>query len=394
MTTVHDRESVRAFTHHTHAACPARRAGPLSGLECGIKDIYDIEGHRTGFGNPDWLASHGPAERSATAVLRLLDAGAEVTGKTHTDEMAWSLFGENAHYGTPVNVNAPGRIPGGSSSGSAAAVAAGLVDFALGSDTGGSVRFPASLCGVFGMRPSHGRIPLDGVCPLAPSYDTVGWFTRDAATLERVGRVLLGDEGPAPGVGDVLIARDAFEWVGNEIENALAPAVARIEASLGTARRLSLEGEGFAEWSEAFRNLQAAEAWEQHGAWVESVHPRFGPGVRERFEYARTVEPGTVLAARQLRERLSERMASLLKGNAVLIMPTAPGIAPPVNSPAGPMNVYRAKCIGLLSVAGHARLPQINLPLVTMDGCPLGISLLAARGNDLLLLEAARAVSA
>ena len=179
-----------AFCRHTHVEMKGASHGPLLGLKFAVKDIYDVAAHRTGFGNPDWLRTHGPAAQTAPVVQRLLDAGADLVGKTHTDELTWSFTGENAHYGAPVNVNAPGRITGGSSSGSASAVAAGVVDFAVGSDTGGSVRLPASFCGILGMRPTHGRIPLDGVCPLAPSFDTCGWFARDAGVFERVGRTL------------------------------------------------------------------------------------------------------------------------------------------------------------------------------------------------------------
>lgn len=392
MSSILERDHVGAFTRHTHAECAGARHGPLSGLDCGIKDIYDIAGRPTGFGSPDWLATHPPATVTATAVLRLLDAGARVVGKTHTDEMAWSSLGENAHYGTPVNVNAPGRIPGGSSSGSAAAVAAGLVDFALGSDTGGSVRFPASLCGVFGMRPSHGRIPLEGVCALAPSYDTVGWFTREAGLLERVGRVLLSDPGAAAAPGSLLVAADAFEWAGDNVAQALRPALLRIEARWGVAAPVRIADEGFAAWAEVFRHLQAAEAWAVHGAWVREVRPQFGPGVRERFAHAAVVDAAVVQEAAALRATISDRLCRLLDGNAVLVMPTAPGIAPLRGSPQEAMNRFRARCMGLLSAAGHARLPQVSLPMASLDGCPLGISLLAAPGNDLMLLELARTV--
>lgn len=392
MSSILDRDPIGAFTRHTHAECQGAPEGPLSGLACGIKDIYDLSGHRTGFGSPDWLATHGPATATATAVRRLLDAGARVVGKTHTDEMAWSSLGENAHYGTPVNVNAPGRIPGGSSSGSAAAVAAGLVDFALGSDTGGSVRFPASLCGVFGMRPTHGRIPLDGVCALAPSYDTAGWFTRDAGLLERVGRVLLADQAAAAAPGSLLLAADAFDWAGDGVAHALRPALLRIEARLGASEPVRIADEGFAAWAEVFRHLQAAEAWAVHGAWVREVRPQFGPGVRERFAHAAVVDAVVVRDAAALRETISERLSRLLAENAVLVMPTAPGIAPLRGSPQEAMNPFRAHCMGLLSAAGHARLPQVSLPMATLDGCPLGISLLAAPGKDLMLLELARTV--
>lgn len=392
MSSILDRDHVGAFTRHTHAESPGAPEGPLSGLECGIKDLYDLAGHPTGFGSPDWLATHAPARATAPAVQRLLDAGARVVGKTHTDEMAWSNLGENAHYGTPVNVNAPGRIPGGSSSGSAAAVAAGLVDFALGSDTGGSVRFPASLCGVFGMRPTHGRIPLAGACALAPSYDTAGWFTRDAGLLERVGRVLLADQGAAAAPGHLLLAADAFEWAGDSVAHALQPALLRIQSRLGLAEPVRIADEGFAAWAEAFRHVQAAEAWAVHGVWVEAVRPTFGPGVRERFAHAATVDPGVVSEAMAMRESIAGRLSRLLAGNALLVMPTAPGIALLRGSPQDVVNPFRARCIGLLSASAHARLPQVSLPLGTLDGCPLGISLLAAPGNDLLLLAVARAV--
>src|SRR5207244_925589 len=151
-----------------------------------------------------------PARSTAVAVKRLLAAGANMVGRTHCDELCYSLTGENVHYGAPVNVNAPGRIPGGSSNGSAAAVAGKLVDFAVGSDCGGSVRIPASYCGILGMRPTWGRVPLDGAVPFGPSFDVVGWFARDAAILERVGRVLLGDRKEATKPKRLLVARDAF----------------------------------------------------------------------------------------------------------------------------------------------------------------------------------------
>src|SRR5262249_8171304 len=159
----------------------------------------------------------------------------------------YSLTGENAHYGTPINVNAPGRIPGGSSSGSAAAVAGGLVDFAVGSDTGGSVRAPASFCGIYGIRPTHGRGSLDGACPPAPSFDTCGWFARDPVLLERVGRVLLGDssyERP----GKLLIAEDAFTIAGDAVSRALGSAVERVSSRIGKPAAVTVAGEGLSQW--------------------------------------------------------------------------------------------------------------------------------------------------
>ena len=199
-----------AFCTDTEAFLEGAASGPLVGLSFAAKDIFDVAGHVTGAGNPDWKATHGPAEQTARVVQMLVDAGATMVGKTHTDELTRGILGENPHYGTPVNSRAPGRVPGGSSSGSAAAVAGGMVDFALGSDTGGSVRIPASFCGLYGLRPTHGRIPVAGLLQQAASYDTIGWFTRDAATFARVGSVIFGAEITPGRPVKLTIAEDAF----------------------------------------------------------------------------------------------------------------------------------------------------------------------------------------
>ena len=393
MKNILERDTVGAFCRHTHVEMAGARSGPLAGLTCGIKDLYDIAGHPTGFGSPDWLATHAAAAATAPAVQRLLDAGATIAGKTQTDEMAYSLNGENPHYGTPVNVNAPGRIPGGSSSGSAAAVAAGLVDFALGSDTGGSVRAPASFCGIYGLRPTHGRIALAGACALAASFDVAGPFARDAAMLERVSRVLLQDHEPAAQPGALLYAEDAFALVDAALKPLFESAVARVTAVLGGPCAVTVAAEGLAQWFQVFRRLQGAEAWAQHGAWIARVKPQFGPGVRERFDWAATLTANEVAPLKAQREVIAQRLAGLLRDGAVLVLPTVHTIAPRTNTPAADLDDFRGRAMSLLCIAGLARLPQISLPLAQSDGCPLGLSLVAARGNDTLLLDIARRIS-
>lgn len=389
MDSILDRDKLGAFCRHTHAALKGAGAGPLAGLTFGLKDIYDIAGHRTGFGSPEWLATHDAAVRTAPTAQRLLDAGADLAGKTQTDELAFSLNGENPHYGTPVNVNAPGRIPGGSSSGSAAAVAGGLVDFALGSDTGGSVRAPASFCGIYGIRPTHGRVSLEGACPLAPSFDTAGWFSRSAELLERVGSVLLGGDEPAP-PGRLLIARDTFALAGDVVTQALKPAVDRMSSLLGQPQTVTVSEDGLPQWFEVFRILQGAEVWAQHGAWVTRVKPELGPGVKERMQWAATIDAREVGPAKIRRENIARHMNDLLAHNAVLVLPTLPGIAPLRNTPAAEIDDFRSRAMSLLCVAGLARLPQVNLPLARVEGCPVGLSLVAARGGDMMLLALAR----
>src|SRR5260370_34735918 len=167
-----------------------RRAGPLSGLTFAAKDLFDVAGVVTGCGNPDWAATHQPAQTDAWAVDGLLQAGATLVGKTITDEISLGLLGINRFYGTPLNPRAPDRVPGGSSSGSASAVAGGLVDVALGTDSGGSVRMPASFCGLYGLRPPPGRPPPHGMMTQAPSFDTVGYFANNAATFGLAGSLL------------------------------------------------------------------------------------------------------------------------------------------------------------------------------------------------------------
>ena len=381
---VHD--PYNAFCRHTQVELAGAPEGPLRGLTFAVKDVFDIAGHRTGNGNPVWLETHLPSTRTASSVERLLAAGATMIGKTHTDEMTYSLNGENVHYGTPTNPRAPGRIPGGSSSGSAVAVAGGLADFALGTDCGGSIRLPASYCGIFGIRPTHGLVPADGVVDLAASFDTVGWFARDAETLRWVGDVLLPTT-PTFVPKRLLIADDAFAFVGPEVSAALAAAVGRLKAALADHEDVRVYASEPAAWSGIFRVLQGSEIWHRHGDWIEAHDPRFGPGIAERFRWASTIDPAEVERLRPQREAVARRMADLLGRDALLCLPTAPGIAPKLATPQDELDVFRARAFGLLSIAGLARLPQVALPLATMGGCPLGLSLIGPSGCDRGLLD-------
>lgn len=381
-------DTVSAFCAYA-AEREGRVGGALAGVTFAAKDLFDVAGVPTGAGSPQWLESHPVPTATAPAVQRLLDAGARLVGKTHTDELAWSLNGQNHHYGTPSNVAAPGRLPGGSSSGSAAATAAGLVDVALGSDTGGSVRLPASYGGLYGIRTTHGRISLAGVVPLAPSYDTVGWFARDPALFAKVGTALLVDARPVAKPRRLLLARDLFAMAGRSVTAALDPAIQRFVARIGPAEPIDLASGQLASWRDAFRTLQSAEAWSSHGAWIEAVRPTFGPGVRERFADAARLDPAQVAAARALREQVRRRLAMLLPPGTVLLAPVTPGIAPLIGTPAPELDVFRAAALALLCPAGHAGLPQLSLPIATLEGCPLGLGILAGAGEDESLLALA-----
>jgi amidase len=379
-------DPLNAFTSHTHVTLDGSGAGPLAGLTMAVKDVYDIARHRTGNGNPTWFETHAAAEQTASSVQRLLDAGARMVGKTHTDELAYSLNGENMHYGTPTNPKAPGRIPGGSSSGSAAAVSGNLVDFALGTDCGGSVRLPASYGGIYGIRTSHGLIPADGIIPLAASFDTVGWFARTAELMRQVGDVLLPPSVPwAP--KSLLVAADAFAAVDPAIVGALQQGIAKVKAAFPTVRDVRVYPGDPSEWSALFRILQGNEIREFHSDWIDRCRPAFGPGIRERFQWTRTIDPDDVANAKPKREMVAQHMARLLGGDCLLCLPTAPGIAPKLKTAPKELEAFRARAFGLLSVAGLARLPQISLPVGALDGCPIGLSLIGPRGCDRGLLE-------
>src|SRR5580704_7256190 len=223
--------------------------GPLSGLSFAAKDLFDVAGVPTGGGNPDWARSNPVPTRHGWAVQRLLDAGATLIGKTITDEVSLGIVGENAFYGTPLNPRAPDRVPGGSSSGSAAAVAAGLCDTALGTDTGGSVRVPSSFCGLYGIRPTHGRLDLGGMMSQAPSSDTTGWFARDAETFARVSSVMLDEDIPTEVPGRLLIATDAFAFADPDVAAALQPMVAELGALIGNVEDTVLAPPGLLVWA-------------------------------------------------------------------------------------------------------------------------------------------------
>ncbi|QGG96087.1 amidase [Actinomarinicola tropica] len=364
---------------------------PLSGRTFAVKDMIDVAGQRTGVGNPDLLAAAEPAPMHATAVQRLLDAGATCVGKTHTAESAYSLSGVNEHYGTPINPADPTRDPGGSSSGSAVAVASGLVDVALGTDTAGSVRVPASYCGVIGMRPTHGRVPIEGVAPLAPRFDTVGWLARDGQVARRVGEALLGTGRRRGRITQLLVAEDMFEMCDPGVADALADAIGRVSmALLRTPEPTRFWGMGEAEqWADTFRTLQRADAWRTNRHWIERMHPRFGPTTAQRWEEAASVGAEQEAEAERVAALLTERVWELLSGGAVMIVPTTPGVAPPLDLDPAAASEVRGRLMTFSVISPLARAPQISLPLAQVDGLPVGLGVMAGPGADELLLDLA-----
>lgn len=390
-----DSDPARAFMPYPAVPVPNAEQGPLAGLTFAAKDLFDVAGYPTGCGSPHILAMSGIKNRTAPIVQKLLDSGARFVGKTITDELAFSMSGKNAHFGTPVNGGAPSRIPGGSSAGSAAAVSNGLCDFALGTDTGGSVRAPASHCGLFGIRPTHGRVSLELCHDLAPSFDTCGYFTRDGATFVRVGEALLGeDTNPLSATPKLLLAKDAFGLLASEVREALAPGLKQVEATLGAPESTDIATEGFTALYWAMRYIQSREAWTVDGPMIERYQPPLGPGVADRFEFSRAVTDAQVAEAQVIRSAFRARFNALLSGDTVLLLPTMPDIAPLLTESDDALNDYRNKALNLLCLSVLSGLPQVSIPLASRLGAPLGLSLMGPAGSDLSLAALARRIAA
>jgi amidase len=386
-------DALNAFVAHGPMDIRTSMTGPLAGLTFSVKDCFDVKGYPTGTGSPAWLRTHPVAESTAPAILQLLGAGARLVGKNQMDELAWSLMGENVHYGTPVNSAAPDRIPGGSSSGSAAAVAGGVVDFAVGGDTGGSIRVPAAFCGIYGLRPTYGRVSKEGETALAPSYDTVGWFARNPQLMERIGRVMFGEADRGIKPRRVLIAEDQFELAGADMSAAVKQAVDKLAGIVGRHETVRLGS--LAErktWLGIFRTIQAYEIWKAHGEWVTAAKPTFGPGISDRFAASQKVTDQEYADAKGQREKVAARMHEVLGDDAILVFPTTPGVAPKLRTPESELNAFRGRLLEMLCPAGHAGLPQLSMPVAKFDGAPVGMSIVGPRGADMTLLALAKAM--
>jgi amidase len=378
------------FVPHDIAA-PIRGAsrGPLAGLTAVVKDMYDIAGERTGGGSPEWLAEQQPAARHSSAVHKILDAGATITGKTICEELFFSMVGINAHYGMPANIRAPGRIPGGSSSGSAAACGAGACDIALGSDTAGSIRIPASFNGIYGIRVSHGRVDLAGAMAMAPTFDAAGWFAQSAGLLRLTGRVLLRGAAQSVPVTRLLLPTDALANCDPAVADVCRTFISRAGRSLPHAQQLVLAPRDFDAWCDAFRIVQAHEVWQTFGAFVTRARPALGPGIKERIGYSATVTDEQAASARLVVDDAQARLRERVAPGTVVVLPTSPAIAPRPDLDARAMDSFRLRVMRLTVFAGLGGLPQVTIPAGTVAGSPVGLSLIGWHGGDETLLDMA-----
>jgi amidase len=388
-------DTVGAWVPHGRFIVAGAADGPLAGLTFAAKDVFDVAGHPTGAGNPRWLKTHQVPLASSPLVDRLLAAGATLKGKVLTDELAYSIHGDNLHYGTPANVSAPGRVPGGSSSGSAAAVAARLVDFALGTDTGGSTRVPASYCGLWGLRTTHGLLSRDGLVPLHPSFDTPTWLAHEGATFARVGDVLLPQQ---PATAWTEAVRWTAAW--DEADAAFHPALKAAWTALGQV--LGLPGRELAPdahpsldtWRQHYLTAGANEGWKVHGAWITANDAGFAPAVTARWRFASTVSDAAAQAAWTEIAAVRTYVRGVLGAGGVALVPSAASVAPLRDAGAEVVDAVRMRTMRITCIAGLAGLPQVSLPCRSADGLPIGLSLIGPAGSDAALITLARRLHA
>jgi amidase len=367
----------------------------LRGLGLAVKDLFHVAGLPTAAGNPTWLATHPIPQATSSVVNTLLDQGATFTGKTITDELAYSLNGQNIHYGTPINGANALRLPGGSSSGSAVAVATGRADIGLGTDTGGSIRVPASYNGLYGFRPSHGVISVDNMVALAPTFDTVGWMTRDLPTLSKVADVLL----PAAASHAEVTGSNPVKLVyssslnqncqhGDKLQAMLATLSASADFTLHDAQDW-LNPSLLSSASHAFSVLQGAQIWATHGQWIEAHTPKFAADIAARFAWCASLDDKQILEAQTIQTQFTEMLAARITANSFIIIPTTPGPAPLIDSSSEWLNNYRQQLLNLTCIAGLGGLPQIHMPLAKDPSNPCGFSIIGTKYCDRDLFDLA-----
>ena len=359
--------------------------GLLSNLNFVLKDMCDVKNFKTSCGNPDFFKKCDFANDYAPFLKYLLNEGPVLKGITVCDEFFYSLIGENGHYGTPTNLNAPSCVPGGSSSGSAAALTTDLYDFSIGSDTGGSVRIPASFCGLIGMRPTHNRINTKGVYPMAPSFDTVGWFANNPEIFQKVGNVLLNNiERSNVDFKQYVVAEDLLELCDAEVQSNFNN---YINVNIPNINKTRLSTNTKAIIADNFRILQGAEVKANIIPWIEKNKPNISPEIRSRIDMASKITDIEVNRALIFRKTLIDEIKKSLPEGTIAVFPTSPFSAPKSGQDDESLGSFRKRLMELTSVAGMTSRPQITIPRLKDKSGPVGISLLGWKYSDEILLN-------
>ncbi len=380
-------DSVNAFTQFIENS-PRDCSGPLSSYRFAVKDVFEIKGLRVQAGNPEFYNQANVATETAPAVSLLENAGAELVGKTHTDELGGSLFGLNAHYGTPVNSNTPERVPGGSSSGSAAAVAGSLVDFSLGGDTSGSVRAPASFCGIYGFRPTLGHISAEGVLPISNHLDTVGIFAKSPKLIGEVLNVYGFRQSQT--LNRLRVVPALVDRLDSILAQRFRSKIDLIRPLLNTQLELQIPEESFAHWSKIIRIIAMYDLWQVHKQWILDSTPTFGHIIEERIKAARSLQLADYNWALKQQKEMKQFMEQNIKPGDVVVFPTVHDIPPVLSSTFVQLKEFSLKASYHTCSAALSGFPEISVPLKDMkQKCSLGMSMLATPGSDQSLIQLA-----
>ncbi|KAL0696984.1 hypothetical protein Bca4012_064164 [Brassica carinata] len=392
---------------------PPKAPHPLTALSFAVSDLFDVKGYVSGFGHPDWIRTHEAAALTSHVVSVLVEGGATCVGKTVVDEFAFSISGETKHYDTPTNPAAPAHIPGGACSGAAVAVAAKLVDFALGIDTVGGVRVPAGYCGVLGFRSSQGIVSNAGIIPVSSSLDAVGWFARDPNTLRRVGHVILqlpfaAQRNPR----QIILADDYLQLSKIPVDRISQVVIKSAEKLFG---RQALKHENLEKYFEAkvpslkefFREkasgdsklttsmllanvmqlLQRHEFLQNHGDWISTANPSIDPAIYSQLCKTPELTDEEIENLNAVRNQMRIAIGSLLKDDGILVIPTMPSVPPKLGSKEIMSEDYQNRASTLLCVASISGCCQVTVPIGQHEKCPVSVSFIARHGGDRFLLD-------
>jgi aspartyl-tRNA(Asn)/glutamyl-tRNA(Gln) amidotransferase subunit A len=403
------RSFTKVYTHQARAAADAqdqlRAAGyvasPLAGLPVSVKDLFDVAGEVTLAGSKA-LDDRPPAANDAPIVARLRAAGAIIVGKNNMTEFAFSGVGINPHYGTPGNPYDRARVPGGSSAGAPVSVADGQAIVAIGTDTGGSVRIPAALCGVVGFKPTAERISRDGAIPLSTTLDSIGPLANAVACCAIADAVMAGEApiapDPAPVMGLRLGVPQTFML--DDLEPAVASAFAEACAALSRAgaRVTDLPLREFAEYPALSDRglLVNSEAFAWHEELLARRGNEYDPRVRSRIEFGRPISAAAYIRLRADRAHWIRRVATQTEGFDALLMPTVAITAPPVAAFAEDREYFRLNGLILRNTAVINFLDRcaVTLPIQPPGAAPVGLMVVGEHGGDRRLLAVARGVEA
>ncbi|WP_298939589.1 amidase [uncultured Psychromonas sp.] len=366
----------------------ATAEGVLSKLTFVFKDLFDVKSYATGAGNPAWLISHQPAQQTASVIKKLLAQGANCVGRVQTDELAYSLNGQNIHYGTPVNPLAPGCLPGGSSSGSAVVVANGEADFSIGTDTGGSVRVPASYCGLFGLRPTLGKLALDNTFELAKSFDTAGVFSKDLTMLSNVFNVLAEQKQQGQKATTLYLDNTLANQLSQQRLSGLKHWCEEANIELLSCNLLADTEQTLDGLSLLFRTIQGFEIIEGHDAWLKEHGDSLDPSIMQRVMWARSITQQQYVEAKAQQHLFQQKLISLFNEmHGLWILPTTPSGPPALTMEGDELAEYRSQLMGLTSIAGLAGFPQLHLPMQGLTEGPCGFSLMSIADKEADLIE-------